>query len=201
MGDSPVTAICSVGRRVWIGFQIGYILIFDSISHHLVLQAWIKQYTPIVSVLHIPELKKVYIALDTGSVLAYCDGVLGGGPAGKGRLCPVSEYHALGQMASCATAIPNGTSHELWVGQSEARITVLNPSDLTVLKFIHNTSDVSLTPSYMATLTYANLVYSFNDRKTASQVRRRGRDSHWYCMSLYHPFRLLQLSLPVHKRS
>lgn len=196
MGDSPVTAICSVGRRVWIGFQIGYIHIFDSLSHHLVLQTWIKQYTPIVSVVHIPDLKKVYITLDTGSVFAYHDGVSGGVAAGKARLSPVAEYHALGQMASCVTAIPNGTSHELWVGQSEARITVLNPSDLTVLKFIHNTSDVSLTPSYMANLTYANLVYTTEGR-TGSQVRGRGRDLHCYCTSLY-PFRLLQLR---HKRS
>lgn len=175
VGDSPVTSICSVGKQVWIGFQIGYVLIFDSASHHLVAQTWIKQYTAIVSVVYVSELKRVYITLENGSIFAYCDEVSGGGGASRGSLSPVSEYHALGQMANCVTAIPamNGMSHELWVGQSEAWITVLNASDLSVVKFIQNTSDVSPTPGYMAHLTYANLVYTTtsNDGREDSQVR------------------------------
>ena len=185
VGDSPVTSICSVGKRVWIGFQIGYLLIFDSASHHLVAQAWITQYTSIVSIVHVSDLRKVYITMENGSIFAYRDEVSSSEDAGRGSLCPVSEYHSLGQMANCVTAIPsvNGMSHELWVGQSEAWITVLDPSDLSVVKFIHNTSDVSPTPSYLAHLTYANLVYTtiFNDRGTVmgdSQVGGQGNLSY-----------------------
>lgn len=148
-------------------------------------QAWITQYTSIVSIVHVSDLRKVYITMENGSIFAYRDEVSSSEDAGRGSLCPVSEYHSLGQMANCVTAIPsvNGMSHELWVGQSEAWITVLDPSDLSVVKFIHNTSDVSPTPSYLAHLTYANLVYTtiFNDRGTVmgdSQVGGQGNLSY-----------------------
>ena len=166
---------------MWVGFQIGYILVFDLVSHHLVAQAWLKQYTAIVSIVHIPGLKRVYVTLATGSVFSFWDEIPG---SDTGKLClqPVCEYHDLGQTASCVTAVPivsesgSGVSHELWVGQSEAMITVLNPRNLSVVKFIRNTSDMSPTPSYMAYLTYANLVYGTSDSDRAADGQVRGRE-------------------------
>ena len=166
VGDSPVLSVSVVGSNVWVGFQIGYIVIFEVSSHHLVGQTWLRQYTPIISIIHIAEMKRVYVTLGDGSVFAYDDELPPSSDVGTLRLSPICEYHDLGQTANCVTAVPlvnefgSGTSHELWVGQSEAMITVLNPDDLSVVKFIHNTSDTSPTPTYMAYLTYANLVYS-----------------------------------------
>ena len=185
VGDSPVLTLCTVHSTVWAGFQIGYILIFDSSSHHLVAQTWLHQYTSIISIVHIPELKRVYVTLATGSVFAFQDELC---EMDSHKVCPrpICEYHDLGQPANCVTAVPlelgSGTSHELWVGQSEAMITVLNPSDLSVVAFIHNTTDLSPTPSYMAYLTYTNLVYSNYDTLQVREGERwaggreRGRE-------------------------
>ena len=162
MGDSPIQALCSARGRIWVGFQIGHLLVFNSSSHHLLGQAWVQQYTAIVSITHLPELGRVFVTLSSGSVLGYEDEVEGDGK--KLNLALVCEYHDLGQPTSCVVTVPcpqgGGASHELWVGQSEAMITVLDPRDLSVVKFIRNTSDLSPTPSYMAYLTYTSLVYS-----------------------------------------
>ena len=168
IGDSTVLSICLVRDKVWVGFQIGYILIFDSVTHNLVTQTWLRQYTPIISIVHIPELKQVYVTLANGSIYAFHEEVHNRENRGNRKIYPrpICEYHDLGQPANCVTAIPRvdpgecGMSHELWVGQSEAMITVLNPCDLSVITFIKNASDMSSTPSYMAYLTYTNIVYS-----------------------------------------
>ena len=192
VGDSPILSLCSVGDKVWVGFEIGYILIFSSSTHHLFAQAWLKQYTPIVSIVHIPDLKRVYVTLGNGSVLAYHDEVtlLPGNDCCKVTLQSVCEYHDRSQSATCVLTVPvlnqsgNVISHELWVGQSNGMITVLNPNDLSTVKFIQNTSDTSEMPSYMAHLTYANLVCSVSSSGMGggqaggeSQVREGGRGS------------------------
>ena len=182
MGDSPILAVCAARGRVWVGFQIGHILIFDSSSHHLLAQTWLQQYTAIISIVHVPDVRRVFVTLATGSVFAFEDEVEGERENGgrKPQLQPVCEYHDLGQPASCVTAVPlppgevGGASHELWVGQSEGMITILDPRDLSVVKFLRNGSDKSTTPSYMAYLTYTNLVYSSHHSSSTgagSQVR------------------------------
>ena len=185
VGDSPVLSICSVGRQMWVGFEIGCILIFNSANHHLVAHTWIKQYTAIISILHIPELKRVYVTLATGSVFAFQDEVapLPGNEVAQVSLQLVSEYHDPGREANCVIAVPtasesgSGMSHELWVGQCNAMITVLDPRDLSVVKFIQNTRDMSPTPNYMAYLTYTSLVCGESKMRTGdsadSQVSQR----------------------------
>ena len=172
--------MCAVRNTVWVGFQIGSILIFDSSTHRLLGQTWLKQYVPVISILHIPKLNRVYVTVATGSVYTFQDDVQGSchGNNKKFSLRPVCGCRDLGQPVNCVVAVPledesgSGTSYELWVGQSEARIAVLNTDDLSVVTFIKNTSDTSPTPSYMAYLTYANLVYSrYGDSDTTSQVR------------------------------
>ena len=192
MGDSPILALCPARGRVWVGFQIGHLLVFDSTSHHLLSQTWLKQYTPIVSIVHVPQVRRVFVTLATGSLFAFDDEVEGDGDTGAGggrktQLQPMYEYHDLGQPASCVTAVPHppdevgGASHELWVGQSEAMITILDPRDLSVIKFLRNTSDKSPTPSYMAYLTYTNLVFSSHHSSTATQTQVRSE----YVVSTY----------------
>ena len=180
MGDSPVLSICSVGDKVWVGFEIGYVLIFHSSTHFLFTQAWIRHYTPVVSVVYISDLRRVFVTLGNGYVMAFSDEVasLPSKDCCKVTLQPVSTYHDPGRNASCALAVPilnqlgNVASHELWVGQSEGMITVLDPNDLSIIKFIANTMDGSERPSYMAYLAYANLVCSVNSSER--KVRREG---------------------------
>lgn len=54
-------------------------------------------------------------------------------------------------------------SYELWVGQKENRITVLDASSLKVLKFLHNPLDQSTVPSYVTHLSCNHLVCSVWD--------------------------------------
>ena len=194
MGDSPILALCAARGRVWVGFQIGHLLIFDSSSHHLLAQIWLRQYTPIVSIVHVPHHRRVFVTLATGSVFAFKDEVEGEAGVRRTQLQPVCEYHDLGQPASCVTAVPRppgevgGASHELWVGQSEAMITILDPRDLSVVKFLRNTSDKSPTPSYMAYLAYTNLVYSSHLSTVTQTQVRLDRQTAVPHISLFSPY-------------
>ena len=179
MGDSPIMALCSARGRIWVGFELGYLLVLNSSTHHLLARSWLQQYKAVVSILHLPELERVFVTLASGSVYAYKDEVESNTDGRTPSLRPVSEYHDLGQPASCIVAVPcpmgeeGVVSHELWVGQAEAMITVLDPRDLRVVKFIRNMRDVSKTPSYMAYLTYTSLVWSSSS--SDQQVRERGK--------------------------
>ena len=172
-------ALCSARGRIWVGFELGYLLVLNSSTHHLLARSWLQQYKAVVSILHLPELERVFVTLASGSVYAYKDEVESSTDGRTPSLRPVSEYHDLGQPASCIVAVPCSmgeegvASHELWVGQAEAMITVLDPRDLTVVKFIRNMRDVSKTPSYMAYLTYTSLVWSSSS--SDQQVRERGK--------------------------
>ena len=56
----------------------------------------------------------------------------------------------------------SGTTYELWIGQKEGLITVLDAETLEVITFIHNPLDHSRLPSYVAYLSYAHLIYGVN---------------------------------------
>ena len=55
-----------------------------------------------------------------------------------------------------------GTTYELWVGQKNGLITILNAETLDVVTFIQNPLDLSRLPSYVAYLSYAHLIYGVN---------------------------------------
>ena len=55
-----------------------------------------------------------------------------------------------------------GTTYELWVGQKNGLITILDAETLAVITFIHNPLDLSRLPSYVAYLSYAHLIYGVN---------------------------------------
>ena len=171
MGESTVLSLCLVRDKVWVGFEIGYILIFDSVSHRLFAQAWIKQYSPVVSIFHIPHLKRVCVVLATGSVISFQDEVtlLPGNNPAKAVLHLVAEYQDSNQNLVCGLAVPImtlssiETSHELWISHSNAAITVLDPDDLSIVKVVQNTDDLSPTPSYVAYSVFAHLVCGISD--------------------------------------
>ena len=39
LGDSPILCLTMVGDKVWMGFEIGYICVYDTKTRHPVLQA------------------------------------------------------------------------------------------------------------------------------------------------------------------
>lgn len=164
---------------MWVGFEIGYLLVFDATTRRPCAQAWLKQYTPILSILHIAALHRVYIGFENGSVLAFDDDLasaLTSTTPARIRLLPVCEYHDSAQTSACLLAVPKVCSYdiswsqslsgfEIWVGQKDGLISVLDAENLNVIKFFKNTADLSKTPSYVAYLTYANLVCSISQEQ------------------------------------
>lgn len=169
-----------------MGFEIGYLLVFDTATKRPCAQAWLQQYTAILSILHIAALQRVYIGFENGSVLAFDDDLASAittiTPA-RIKLLPICEYHDTTQTSACLLAVPrvnscsvpqsqpqstSATSFEIWVGQKAGLITILDAEKLTVLKFLQNTVDLSRPPSYIAYLTYANLVCSVTPEPAAS---------------------------------
>ena len=179
VGDSPVLCMCAVHDKIWMGFEIGYLIIYEATTKRLCAQAWLRQYIPILSILHIASMKRVYVAMGNGSLLAFEDDISSvvttSAPA-RVRLPQVSEYHDPSQSSTCLLLVPraasqssaSSSSFELWVGQRNGLITVLDPTTLNVIKFIQNTLDQSNTPSYVAYLTYANLVCGINPEEICS---------------------------------
>ena len=145
-----------------------------------------QQYTAILSILHIAALQRVYIGFENDSVLAFDDDLASAittiTPA-RIKLLPICEYHDTTQTSACLLAVPqvnscsipqsqpqstSATSFEIWVGQKAGLITILDAEKLTVLKFLQNTVDLSRIPSYVAYLTYGNLVCSISPEPAAS---------------------------------
>ena len=173
--------MCTIKDKVWMGFEIGYLLVFDTATKRPCAQAWLQQYTAILSILHIAALQRVYIGFENGSVLAFDDDLASAittiTPA-RIKLLPICEYHDTTQTSACLLAVPQvpqsqpqstpATSFEIWVGQKAGLITILDAEKLTVLKFLQNMVDLSRSPSYVAYLTYANLVCSISPEPAAS---------------------------------
>ena len=161
-----------------MGFEIGYLIIFDASTRKLCAQAWVDEHTSVRSVIHLAALKRVYVALGNGSVLAYDDDiscVMTSVAPARVKLLPVQEYRHPNQSSSCLLAVPKSTTNlqtqpgfELWVGQKEGMITVLDADTLEVVKFIQNDFDQSRIPSYVAYLTFAHLVCSVSPELAAN---------------------------------
>ena len=161
---------------MWIGFGIGCMLIYGAVSRRISAQVWIKHLTAINHIVHIPSLKRVFVALDNGSVLSYSDNptqLMAKSPLINLTLTPEAHYHDNTQVAAALLAVPVLTSsvvtHELWVGQ-RSMITILNPSDLSVVQFITTAIDPSQPPSYMSYLVYAHLVCSMTFEQATSTL-------------------------------
>lgn len=173
-------------------------------------QSWIKHYRKILTISYLSPLHTVYIGLDDGSILAYNDELpsppfLSLDPSLNHppliALSPVTRYRDSTQCSSCILALPrNGTSqsvgheqekpldqsgkgsYELWVGQKENKITVLDAASLKVVKFLHNSLDRSVMPSFVAYLSYSHLVYGCNLGRGVVSGKGEGQGE---CASVY----------------
>ena len=164
-----------------MGFEIGYLMVFDAATRQPFIQAWVQQHTPILGIAHIPALKLVYVGLGNGTVVAYSDNIcptITSGTPARVKLHPIFTYYDPTQTVACLLAVPvhvspgqthapsgedhtqSGTGYELWVGQKEGLITVLDAATLSTIKFIKSSLDLSPTPSYVSYLIYSNLVCS-----------------------------------------
>ena len=60
LGDSPVLCIQMVEDKVWVGFQIGYLCVYDANSHQSLVQSWVRQGVPILSLASLPCMGKMF---------------------------------------------------------------------------------------------------------------------------------------------
>lgn len=112
-------------------------------------------------------------------------------------LSPVAQYRESSQSSSCIVALPihdtntSNQSHsyerekssdspgkglyELWVGQKENKITVLDAASLEVVKFLYNSLDKSVMPSFVAYLSCNHLVYGSSTVKGAVSGKGEGQ--------------------------
>lgn len=130
------------------------------------------------------------------------------------NLVPLAQYRDSTQMSACFLTLPTTRSqatdkngkgstsseteakrqdhssgkglYELWVGQKENRITVLDASSLTVVKFLDNQLDRSKVPSYVDYLNCKHLVCSMweSERGLVSETGGSGFVSVY--SALYH---------------
>ena len=80
---------------------------------------------------------------------------------------PIMTYQDIHQ--SCVSILPmqvttdaKNVSYELWIGQRNREITVLNAKDLSIVDFVSNDKDCSPTPRFLADLSFANLISNIN---------------------------------------
>ena len=127
-------------------------------------QAWLEDKFPILSILHVKDTKLVYIALENGSVYAVKDDIsvemsMAGVQPALINLNVVAKHKKFNTISACLTAVPTSEStFEVWVGQKDRHISVLNAEDLDTVASLQVTNDTSKVPHYVAHLTVANLV-------------------------------------------
>ena len=171
---------------------------------------WVRQHKKILSIVHVPSLKRVYVGLSNGSVFMYYDELPQGtttGPLSCLSLEPLAEHSHPTQTSACLLVVParnsldggasnstdrsdkpTGGSYEIWVGQKGSMITILDAETLQVVQFIQNELDLSTRPSYVAYLSYAHLVCGVNtEQLTTSKLGGETRltASSNTCVSVY----------------
>lgn len=149
---------------VWMGTEVGFLYIYDANTRLPLAQAWLEDNFPVLSILHVKETQLVYIALENGSVYAVKDDIsmqmhqAGVHPA-LINLVVVAKHKKVNSISACLTVVPrNDSSFEIWVGQKNRSITVLDAEDLEVIATLCVSSDISKVSHYIAHLTVANLV-------------------------------------------
>ena len=154
-----------VDDKVWVGFQIGYLCVYDANSHQPLVQTWIRQGVPVLSLTSLPALGRMFVGMGNGSVLAFNNDIepllRTGGDRVSHDLKPVATYHEHGQVAATLLVIPRGSeeeiTYELWVGQTNKSIAVLDAENLEPLAYLDNPEDHTPCPGYLIQLTYAHL--------------------------------------------
>ena len=159
---------------VWMGSEVGFLYIYDANKRLPLAQAWLEDNFPILDILHVKETQLVYIALENGSVYAVKDDIsvqmnLAGVSPALINLEVVAQHRRVNSIAACITVVPNNdTSFEIWVGQKNRNITVLDAENLDVVATLCVSSDVSKVSQYIAHLTVANLVCHYTQPTVTS---------------------------------
>lgn len=149
---------------VWMGSEVGFLYIYDANKRLPKAQAWLEDNFPILGILHVRETQLVYIALENGSVYAVKDDIsvqmhLAGSCPAVIKLEVIGKHKKVNSISACLTAVPKAdSSFEIWVGQKNRNITVLDAEDLNVVATLCVSSDLSKVSHYIAHLTVANLV-------------------------------------------
>lgn len=149
---------------VWMGTEVGFLYIYNANTRLPLAQAWLEDNFPILSILHLAETQLVYIALENGSVYAVKDDIsmqmhLAGVHPALIDLEVVAKHKKVNSISACLTAVPKSdSSFEIWVGNKNRNITVLDADNLDVIATLFVSSDVSKVSHYIAHLTVANLV-------------------------------------------
>ena len=149
---------------VWMGSEVGYLYIYDANKRLPMAQAWLEDKFPILSILHVQETRRVYIALENGCVYAVKDDIsvemsTAGVQPAVINLNIVAKHKKFNTISACLAAVPTSpSSFEIWVGQKDRRISVLNAEDLDTVASIKVSNDTSQVSHYVAHLTVANLV-------------------------------------------
>ncbi|XP_019849257.1 PREDICTED: leucine-rich repeat serine/threonine-protein kinase 1-like [Amphimedon queenslandica] len=182
LGDSPVLAISMVHDKVWIGFEIGYLCIYDADTHNTLAQVWIRRGIAVQSIAHIPQLSQVYVGLANGTILSYSDIITpisnddDSVPLIATHLTPLSTYKEPNEI--CPVILPimvkpwneeegreeEGIAFHLWVGQKNKSITVLNAEDLSIVDFLDTPDDTTPCPSYLDQVPFYYLTSSVSPK-------------------------------------
>ena len=87
---------------------------------------------------------------------------------------------------NCRPPRSSGTPYELWIGQKNGLITILDAETLEVITFIQNPLDHSRVPSYVAYLSYAHLIYGVNSESVGPNLTTSLPDVVSVYGALYH---------------
>ncbi|XP_070567306.1 leucine-rich repeat serine/threonine-protein kinase 1-like [Ptychodera flava] len=131
---TSVESICAVNDTVWVALPTGHIQIYNAVTYQEMAKFPLSQggstRTPPIAqyMQYIPRLNQVLVAVSNGSVMSFVvnDGI----PEPRGK------YVGFGKAAYSLSAVPihqpdKPGTYEVWCGQSDGYITILN-ADLSV---------------------------------------------------------------------
>ena len=156
--DCPILSICLVNDMMWMGTERGFLYIYDANKRLPIAQSWLEGEFPILDLLYVKETRLVYIALENGSVYAVKDDIsvqmsLAGVSFAVIDLEVVAKHKRVDSKATCLTVVPKSDlSFEIWVGQRNRDITVLDAENLYVITTLCVSSDKSRVAHHIAHL-------------------------------------------------
>ena len=160
---------------VWMGTERGFLYIYDANQRLPVAQTWVEGELPILDILHVKETRLAYIALANGSVYAVKDDIsvqmnLAGVSFAVIDLEVVAKHKRVDNKATCLTAVPKSDlSFEIWVGQKNRDITVLDAENLNVIAILYVSSDKSRVAHHIAHLVVQTVVATNSGSQTSNR--------------------------------
>jgi serine/threonine protein kinase len=163
-GASSVLCMAVVGGTVWVGFEHGYLMVYDAATKCPSAQLWPKGRALVVqAIAHVPAFNSVYLGFGNGFVWSVPD-VIAEDTVGMVTcaLTPEKEFEDLTKTASTLLPVPVGGAkqYELWVGQNDRTIAILELPSLEVKDYltISESQDSSTLPCYLSDVFVGHLV-------------------------------------------